>query len=87
MFVQLDISFPVLIFYSLVDMRMNIAAPFVLFLSYVSDRRGLSFSDYKLENFIFAWIGFNIDNFKSNFILLISYLASGSNALAMQAVR
>lgn len=41
LFVQLPISFPVLLFYSLVDMSRNLVVPFVLFLSYVSDRREL----------------------------------------------
>ena len=53
LFVQLPISFPVLLCYSLVDMRANIGASFVLILSYVSDRRELSLSEHKLENLFF----------------------------------
>ena len=55
LFVQLPISFPVLLCYSLVDMRQNIGTSFVLILSYVLDRRELSLSEHKLENlFLFT---------------------------------
>ena len=54
LFVQLPISFSVILCYSLVDMRVNLGAPFVLILNcLVSDRRELSLSDYKLENLFF----------------------------------
>ena len=53
LFVQLPVSFPVLLCYSLVDMRANIGASFVLILSYVSNRRELSLSEHKLENSFF----------------------------------
>ena len=53
LFVQRPISFPVLFYYSLVGMRVNLGASFVLILSYVSDRRELSLSEHKLENLFF----------------------------------
>ena len=53
LFVQLPISFPVLFYYSLVSMRVNLGASFVLILSYVSDRRELTLSKHKLENLFF----------------------------------
>ena len=52
LFVQLLISFPVLLCYNLGDMRTNLGA-FFLILSYVSDRRELSLSERKLENLFF----------------------------------
>ena len=60
-FVQLPIFFPVLFYCSLVGMRVNLGASFVLILSYVSDRRELSLSEHKgpyfllfyFHNFIF----------------------------------
>ena len=53
LFVQLPISFPVLFYYSLVGMRVNLGASFVLILGYVSDRKELSLSEHKLENLFF----------------------------------
>ena len=55
LFVQLSLSFPVLLCYSLVNMRVNLGAS-VLILSYlVSDRKELSLSKHKLENlFVFT---------------------------------
>ena len=53
LFLQLPISFPVLFYYSLVGMHVNLGASFVLILGYVSDRRELSLSEYKLENLFF----------------------------------
>ena len=53
LFVQLSLSFPVLLCYSLVNMRVNLG-PSVLILSYlVSDRKELSLSKRKLENLFF----------------------------------
>ena len=51
--VQLPISFPVLFYYSLVGMRMNLGASFALILSFVSDRKELLLSQHKLENLFF----------------------------------
>ena len=45
--------FPVLIYYSLVGMHVNLGASSVLILSYLSDRRKLSLSEHKLENLFF----------------------------------
>ena len=53
LFVQLPISFPVLFYYSLVGMRVNLGTSFVLILSYVSDRKELTLSEHKLENLFF----------------------------------
>ena len=53
LFAQLHISFPVLFYYSLVGIRVNWGASFVLILSYVSDRKELSLSEHKLENLFF----------------------------------
>ena len=54
LFFPLPISFPVLLCYSLVDMRVNLGPIFVLILIYlVSDRRELSLSKHKLENLFF----------------------------------
>ena len=54
LFFQIPISFPVLLCYSLVDMRLNLGSIFVLTLIYlVSDRRELSLSKHKLENLYF----------------------------------
>ena len=53
LFVQLSLSFPVLLCYSLVNMRVNLG-PSVLILSYlVSDRKELSLGKHKLENLFF----------------------------------
>ena len=53
LFVQLPISFPVLFYYSLVGMRVNLGTSFVLTLSYVSDRKELTLCEHKLENLFF----------------------------------
>ena len=52
-FVQLPISFPVLLCHSLVDMCPSLGASLVLILSYVLDRRELSLRKHKLENLFF----------------------------------
>ena len=50
LFFQLPISFPVLLCYSLVDMRMNLGPIFVLILIYlVSDRNELSLNKHELH--------------------------------------
>ena len=59
LFFQLPISFPALLCYSLVDMRVNLGSIFVLVLiQLISDRRELSLSKHKLENFFFftCWV-------------------------------
>ena len=54
LFVQLPIYFSVLLSYSLVVMRVNLGASFVLILScLVSDRRELWLGKHKLENLFF----------------------------------
>ena len=50
LFVQLPVYFPVLLCYSLVDIRLNLGTSFVLILSYVTDRRELWLSEHILEN-------------------------------------
>ena len=52
--VQLLISFPVLMCYSLNGMCANLGTSFVLILSYTSDRRELSLSEYKSEKTCFS---------------------------------
>ena len=47
--VQDLISFPDVLCYSLVDMRVNLGVSFALSLSYVSDRKELSTSKHKLK--------------------------------------
>ena len=39
LFVQLSISFPVLLYYSLVGMHLNLGVSFAIFLNYISNRR------------------------------------------------
>ena len=53
LFVQLLNSPPVLLSYSLVSMRTNLGASFALILSHISDRRELSLSEHKSENWFF----------------------------------
>ena len=50
-FVQLPISFPVLLCYGLVGMHASLGVSFALILSCVSDRRELSLREHKLEDF------------------------------------
>ena len=53
LFVQLPVSFPVLLCCNLVDMRENLGAFFFLILRNVPDRKVLSLSEHKLENLFF----------------------------------